>query len=52
VEILVILCLFIALAILASCFAQDSRDRLQSDEDRLGSRGAVWDVQADSQTAR
>ena len=42
-ELLVVLGAFIALAVLALCFGQDSRDGVRSVEEILALRGVRWD---------
>ena len=50
-EVLVILSLFIGLAILATRFGYDSRNRIRSAEERLGAQGLAWGNQADPNAA-
>ena len=50
-ELLVILSLFIGLAILAVRYGYDSRDRLRSAEELLGTQGLAWGSRADPNAA-
>ena len=50
-ELLVVLGAFIALAVLALCFGQDSRDGVRSVEEILALRGVRWDRLAEQRPA-
>jgi len=50
-ELLVVLGAFIALAVLALCFGQDSRDGVRSAEEILALRGVRWDMLAEHSPA-